>query len=389
MSTLLLPSTFLILASKQVSSTLLVTNYPKPYQNSTFQSQPATFGYSYSYSKVYTRLLTYDSENKYLCDSPDPEKFDKFNFDPNSSYMLLAQRGNGVSNEPCYFVDKAGIAQQYADLCDGCIQGVVVYDNVQEYNDEIVQMSKSPTDPDYPNIGMIGVTLNTGNILVDLIKNSDDHFELIEFDGVGYSPFPIDPGDWMLIVIAGAVMVVSSMCCLYLCVRTGVVRRRDNGEERQEDDKHLLDDVEVEKLETILYSKEGSEEEKEERTSYFENDSCPVCLEDYITDEPLKLLPCKHAFHEDCIKPWLTKQSGCCPLCKEVVAKQGKRSCDAHRAGRRIMNDIVTSGSSSVGGEIEETTGSVEPTMETPLLSGSREESSEPDNNNNNNASIV
>ena len=163
--------------------------------------------------------------------------------------------------QPCYFVDKAGIAQQYADLCDGCIQGVVVYDNVQEYNDEIVQMSKSPTDPDYPNIGMIGVTLNTGNILVDLIKNSDDHFELIEFDGVGYSPFPIDPGDWMLIVIAGAVMVVSSMCCLYLCVRTGVVRRRDNGEERQEDDKLLLDDAEVEKLETILYSKEGSEEE--------------------------------------------------------------------------------------------------------------------------------
>ena len=82
-----------------MSSTLLVTNYPKPYQNSTFQSQPATFGYSYSYSKVYTRLLTYDSENKYLCDPPDPEKFDKFNFDPNSSYMLLAQRGNGVSNE--------------------------------------------------------------------------------------------------------------------------------------------------------------------------------------------------------------------------------------------------------------------------------------------------
>ncbi|GMH89972.1 hypothetical protein TL16_g11627 [Triparma laevis f. inornata] len=351
---------------------MLVTNYPNAYQNSTFQSQPASFGYYYYQSKVYTRLLIYDPTNKNLCNPPDPDHI-SLKLDPNESYMLLAQRGD------CFFNEKAGIAQQYSNLCGGCVQGVVVYDNMQ--TDQITQMSKNPDDPDYPDIGLMGVTLNTGNILTSLLKQSPSNIELIQFDGVGYSPFPMDPGDWMLIVIAGAVMVVGSMCCLYLCVRTGVVRRRENDVERYEDDKHLMDDVEVEKLEEILYehAKDLTKEEKEERTSYFENDSCPVCLEDYVPDESLKLLPCKHAFHEDCIKPWLTQQQGSCPLCKEIVCKQRKKSSDAIRAGRRIsrsiMSDIIRTTTGEGEGVVEEETAAqnTEPNMETPLLSGSRE----------------
>lgn len=119
--------------SLQASSTLLVTNYPNAYQNSTFQSQPASFGYYYYQSKVYTRLLIYDPTNKNLCNPPDPDHI-SLKLDPNESYMLLAQRGD------CFFNEKAGIAQQYSNLCGGCVQGVVVYDNMQ--TDQITQMSK-------------------------------------------------------------------------------------------------------------------------------------------------------------------------------------------------------------------------------------------------------
>jgi len=28
---------------------------------------------------------------------------------------------------------------------------------------------------------------------------------------------------------------------------------------------------------------------------------------------------CRHAFHTECILPWLTERQGCCPLCKIPV----------------------------------------------------------------------
>ena len=47
---------------------------------------------------------------------------------------------------------------------------------------------------------------------------------------------------------------------------------------------------------------------------------CAVCKEQFsLTAEADDLiivtLPCKHPFHEGCIKPWL-KSSGTCPVCR-------------------------------------------------------------------------
>ncbi|KAM0752070.1 hypothetical protein T439DRAFT_324160 [Meredithblackwellia eburnea MCA 4105] len=40
---------------------------------------------------------------------------------------------------------------------------------------------------------------------------------------------------------------------------------------------------------------------------------CPICREDYVVDDDLLSLPCRHAFHPDCIKQWLGT-SGTCPV---------------------------------------------------------------------------
>jgi hypothetical protein len=51
---------------------------------------------------------------------------------------------------------------------------------------------------------------------------------------------------------------------------------------------------------------------------------CSICLDDFESGELLVLLPrCQHAFHKECIQPWLTERQGCCPLCKtDVYEKQ-------------------------------------------------------------------
>ena len=48
--------------------------------------------------------------------------------------------------------------------------------------------------------------------------------------------------------------------------------------------------------------------------------TCSICIDDFESGELIRILPrCRHAFHTDCIMPWLTERQGCCPLCKTNV----------------------------------------------------------------------
>jgi hypothetical protein len=48
--------------------------------------------------------------------------------------------------------------------------------------------------------------------------------------------------------------------------------------------------------------------------------TCSICIDEYEVGERLTLLPrCQHAFHRDCIMPWLLERQGRCPLCKKHV----------------------------------------------------------------------
>lgn len=42
--------------------------------------------------------------------------------------------------------------------------------------------------------------------------------------------------------------------------------------------------------------------------------ACSVCVEDFEKGQDLRVLPCQHRFHPECIDPWLLNVSGTCPL---------------------------------------------------------------------------
>ena len=42
--------------------------------------------------------------------------------------------------------------------------------------------------------------------------------------------------------------------------------------------------------------------------------ACSVCVEDFEKGQDVRVLPCKHRFHPECIDPWLLNVSGTCPL---------------------------------------------------------------------------
>jgi Ring finger domain len=67
--------------------------------------------------------------------------------------------------------------------------------------------------------------------------------------------------------------------------------------------------------------------------------TCSICIDEFEQGEKVRLLPrCGHAFHTECILPWLTEQQGCCPLCKTGVLEKeeeggGVRRVDSNEAG--------------------------------------------------------
>lgn len=45
---------------------------------------------------------------------------------------------------------------------------------------------------------------------------------------------------------------------------------------------------------------------------------CSICFSDFMIDEELPELPCKHVFHEQCLLQWF-KYTRTCPLCRQNV----------------------------------------------------------------------
>lgn len=46
---------------------------------------------------------------------------------------------------------------------------------------------------------------------------------------------------------------------------------------------------------------------------------CAICLDEFQPQEKIRVLPCNHLFHQDCLVPWLTQRHSNCPLCKMDV----------------------------------------------------------------------
>lgn len=46
--------------------------------------------------------------------------------------------------------------------------------------------------------------------------------------------------------------------------------------------------------------------------------TCSICLGDFETGETLRVLPCKHEFHAECIDTWF-KEKITCPLCRVKI----------------------------------------------------------------------
>lgn len=76
---------------------------------------------------------------------------------------------------------------------------------------------------------------------------------------------------------------------------------------KEEIDKSGLEVIKADSLEE--YAKDG-------RVATNCVDRCLICLDDYVPDDDLRVLSCKHAFHQGCVDKWLQTGRNNCPACR-------------------------------------------------------------------------
>jgi hypothetical protein len=47
--------------------------------------------------------------------------------------------------------------------------------------------------------------------------------------------------------------------------------------------------------------------------------TCGICLDNYASGALLRVLPCGHRFHVECVDSWLVSHSAACPFCAARV----------------------------------------------------------------------
>lgn len=80
------------------------------------------------------------------------------------------------------------------------------------------------------------------------------------------------------------------------------------------------------------------------------DDACLICQEDFAAEERPTCIPCGHAFHPDCLKPWLSDHNTC-PTCRyeletddeeynrRLAAKRQKQAQQGEKRGREETHD--------------------------------------------------
>ena len=123
-------------------------------------------------------------------------------------------------------------------------------------------------------------------------------------------------------------LVGLSFCCLvyYICCRSEQNRRFDQ-QALAENARRQLNDLQLDieaqqplgQAETMLLPKRRYRKTTGSRPA---DESCAICVDDFKKGDTLRVLPCSHQFHVECIDEWLINHSDLCPLCKNQVPRK-------------------------------------------------------------------
>ncbi|KAI8129480.1 E3 ubiquitin-protein ligase RNF13 [Lucilia cuprina] len=222
------------------------------------------------------------------CDkiSPPPKSF----YPNNAKFAAIIQRG-GVD---CTFELKVRNAQAAR------FDAVVIYNNE---SDDLEHMSAQNSSGIFIPSVFVGRTTGTN------LKT----FYTTEIVLVINDELPFNINTQLILpfsILIGLCFLIMIFYMIYKCIREERRLRR-----------HRLPKRMLKKLPIIKFTK----------NSDLAYDTCVICLDEFAEGDKLRVLPCKHPYHSECIDVWLTENKRDCPICKRKVFTKGETRSQRNR----------------------------------------------------------
>ncbi|XP_029030010.1 E3 ubiquitin-protein ligase RNF167 [Betta splendens] len=161
------------------------------------------------------------------------------------------------------------------------------------YSDTLLNMNYSnETIADEIEIPSVFTSYFAGQILQNFSKQGTYLILKPEF------AFPLS---YYLIPFTGVVGMVIIVMCVILLIRCVQYRKRLR--------KNRLSKEQLKRIPIHRFTKGD------------DYDVCAICLDEYEEGDKLRVLPCLHAYHCNCVDPWLTQTKKTCPVCKQRVTR--------------------------------------------------------------------
>ena len=202
-----------------------------------------------------------------------------------SNWFLLMERGM------CDFDVKVRNAQSVGAIA------ALVFNN--DPNDNLIKMWEKHTQDII--IPSVFIDYNAGE-LIKYYNNSETNIALL------YNSLPFFYINYKFIIIV--TFSILGLFGIVSCFTRSSRFRNSTTAERIS----RMTRRQIKKLKKITYTNENSEEYQ----------TCAICLEDYIINDKLRILPCDHEFHTTCIDKWLLKNSSKCPKCRHGAIDRSK-----------------------------------------------------------------
>lgn len=206
--------------------------------------------------------------------------------------------------------------------------------------------------------------------LMNIVKNQRVPRARIQYSAAGYTPQRASNEYFDMVIFMTFFILVSIVCFILLLKIKWRQKQKESSLTRMA--LHALSRMETRKYhsgssDSLSTREENGNTSDTESTlsvhSEGRNSKCVICLEKFKEGQDVRIVPCRHEFHKDCVDPWLLSNYTC-PLCMlNIVEREGTsnkprraRHWFARRCGRCLSSsDSIRSSMTSIAQYIPET----------------------------------
>lgn len=256
-------------------------------------------------------------------------------------------------NEPCFTL----LEKVQRAMLRGAT--AIIFD-ISEYPAAATELNAATTKIARPVVLING---KDAKKLMNIIKNQKVSRARIQYSVAGYTPQRASNEYFDMVIFMTFFILVSIVCFILLLKIKWRQKRKESSLTRMA--LHALSRMETRKYHSQTADTSSSKEENVDLSdaestlstqSEPTNSKCVICLEKFKDGQDVRIVPCRHEFHKECIDPWLLSNYTC-PLCMlNIVEKEGTsnkprraRHWFSRRCGRCLSNtDSFRSSMSSI-----------------------------------------